>query len=373
VAGEPVRALTIGIDGRELLGRPTGVGRYLVEVLRQWTSDSSFPHRLLVVLPASPPELTRALFGDRVEWLIEGSGRPGTWWEQRHLPRALRRARADVLFAVGYTAPLASPCPFVVVLHDVSFAAHPEWFSWREGVRRRWLSRLSARRASTVVTVSAFSAAEIGRCIGIPASRIILAPPGAPEWAGPQPARREPTVLYVGSIFNRRRIPLLIEGFAVAASRVPGARLVMVGDNRTRPHVEPLALAQQAGVADRVEWREYVSDADLTSLYQRASVFVFLSAYEGFAMTPLEAAAHGVPSVLADTPIAREIYGGGADLVRADAAAVGDAIATLLTDEDARLSASMRARGLLEKYTWQRTAATLRHALERAATGAEAP
>ena len=28
--------LTIGIDARELLGEPTGVGRYLGELLRRW-------------------------------------------------------------------------------------------------------------------------------------------------------------------------------------------------------------------------------------------------------------------------------------------------------------------------------------------------
>ena len=49
----------------------------------------------------------------------------------------------------------------------------------------------------------------------------------------------------------------------------------------------------------------------------RASVFAFPSEYEGFGLTPLEALAAGVPPVVLDTPIAREIYGPAARYVRA--------------------------------------------------------
>ena len=60
----------------------------------------------------------------------------------------------------------------------------------------------------------------------------------------------------------------------------------------------------------------YVSDEMLASLYRRARVFVFLSEYEGFGLTPLEALAAGVPVVLLDTPVAREVCGDAAVFVR---------------------------------------------------------
>ena len=39
--------LTIGIDARELLGEPTGVGRYLGELLRRWTERQDAASRRL--------------------------------------------------------------------------------------------------------------------------------------------------------------------------------------------------------------------------------------------------------------------------------------------------------------------------------------
>ena len=83
------------------------------------------------------------------------------------LPRLVRNGKADVLFSPGYTAPLFAGVPMVVAIHDVSFAAHPEWFGWREGLRRRMLTRLSARRAARVLTISEFSKREIVTRLGV--------------------------------------------------------------------------------------------------------------------------------------------------------------------------------------------------------------
>jgi len=78
----------------------------------------------------------------------------GTAWEQRTLPGLVRQAQASVLFSPGYTAPIFSPVPVVAAIHDVSFAAFPHWFGWKEGLRRRTLTRLTARRACKVLTIS---------------------------------------------------------------------------------------------------------------------------------------------------------------------------------------------------------------------------
>jgi glycosyltransferase involved in cell wall biosynthesis len=336
--------LHIGVDGRELAGQPTGVGRFLGEILRVWSADAAFPHRVTVFSP--PPNEPG-----------------GTWWEQTQLPRLARRAGVDVFFAPGYTAPLRLHCPSVVAVHDVSYFAHPEWFHWREGLRRRWLTKSSARRASRVVTISEFSSREIQKWLGVRPERIRIVFPGAPSVAGPTGGERQPIVLFVGSLFNRRHIPELI----AAIARVPQASLVLVGDNRTTPREDPLALAERAGVRDRVRWQAYARDAELDELYASAQAFAFLSEYEGFAMTPLEALARGTPSVLLDTPVAREIYGDAALYVRADVDEIAAALRALLTDAGERARLLAAGQPLLQKYRWDAAAAHMQTVLEDAA------
>ena len=361
----PERPLHIAIDGRELTGRATGVGRYLQEFLRVWANRPA-GHRYTVILPSAPTPEFRAL-GDRLTWRVEPAASAGTWWEQTRLRRALRDERPDVFFAVGYTAPLRLPCPFVVTVHDVSFWAHPEWFSAREGWRRRWLTRAAARRASRVLTVSEFSACEIVRHLGVPRSKILLAPPGAPAADAGNAGPRESLVLSVGSLFNRRRVPDLIRAFARTAAALPDARLVLVGDDRSVPRIDPMALAADLGIGDRVDWRQYVDDAELHALYRRARVFAFLSQYEGFAMTPLEAIAHGAPPVLLDTAVAREIYADAAVYVAPGPAAASEAMTRLLTDEGLRTTLLAAGRRRLDEYSWSRSAQVTLRALEEAA------
>jgi len=351
-------SLTIGIDARELLGEPTGVGRYLGELLRRWvTRPDAASRRLILYSPESLPFVAAAPPGANVTEVVAGSGR-GTWWEQTHLRRAVRSDPPDVFFAGAYTAPLALGVPLAVTIHDVSFAAHPEWFRPREGARRRLLTRQAARAADVVFTDSQFSRDEIMERLSVATERIRVIPPGVTRRA-PGPSPREPLVLFAGSIFNRRRLPATITAFAAATATRPETRLVIAGADRSYPSLDLAGLAAEAGVGRRVEITSYTSEADLDALYARASVFVFLSEYEGFGLTPLEALSAGVPIVVLDTPVAREIYGEAAWYIPRDSDVrhATTAIRTLLEDQASRARLLEHAPAVLARYSWDAAAA----------------
>jgi glycosyltransferase involved in cell wall biosynthesis len=271
------------------------------------------------------------------------------------LPGLIRQSRANVLFAPAYTAPLTSPVPVVLTVHDVSFVAHPEWFSWREGVRRRVMTKASARRAARVLTQSDFTKREAVRYLGLDQSRVDVIYLGTTTLR--TQATREPLVLYVGSLFNRRHIPELIEGFSQLAATQPEARLEIVGDNRTLPAIDVDALIARSTARDRIRARHYVSDAELSALYARASVFAFLSEYEGFGLTPLEAMAGGIPVVVLETEIAREIYGPAAEYVaHPEPSMIATALERVLVDQTVRHRLVEAGRAQVERYSWDECA-----------------
>ena len=353
------------MDARELTGRPTGVGRFLAGVLDAWsTLPAAASHAVVLCASDTPP----SRFTERGMATLVASG-SGTWWEQCVLPGLVRQADADVLLAPGYTAPIFCTAPTVVAIHDVSFAAHPEWFSWREGLRRRALTGLTAHRAARVVTISEFSKREIVRCFRISASKIDVIYPGAPERSEATTATdSEHIVLYAGSLFNRRHVPALIEGFSRLARRTSGVRLEIVGENRTVPYVDVDSLAAASGVAARISCRAYLADATLAALYGRARAFVFLSEYEGFGLTPLEALSAGIPIVVLDTPVAREVYGDAALYVeRPDPALVEAALERVLLDDAERSRILAAATDTLARYSWQSCGAQLLDVLQACA------
>ena len=358
--------LRIGIDARELLGRATGVGRYLGELLVRWTRRRDADRRSFVLY--TPEALPLRLPPGAVDCRVVGSGR-GTWWEQTHLRRAVRQDKPDVFFAPAYTAPLALGIPLAVTIHDIAFLAHPEWFRASEGLRRRWLTARTAEAASVVFTDSEFSRSEIETRLGVVPSRIrVIAPGLSSRGVAPATGGRQPLILFVGSLFNRRRIPDLIAAFAVVAGRTRSARLVIVGDDRTWPHQDLGTIAESHGVARQVTLLSYVPDDELAALYGRASAFAFLSEYEGFGLTPLEALAAGVPIVVLDTPIAREIYGDAAVFVPpGDISATAEALHGLLVAPARAADLLARAPALLARYSWDKAAdRTLEH-IERIA------
>jgi glycosyltransferase involved in cell wall biosynthesis len=306
--------------------------------------------------------------------VIPAPRRPGrgTWWEQMQLRRAVAGDAPDALFAPAYSAPLLSGAPLALTIHDISFVAHPEWFRMREGVRRRWMTRRSAQAAAVIFTDSEFSRSEIHSHFHIERSRIQVIPPGVarPGGAGARRhfAEREPLILYAGSIFTRRRVPDLIAAFAHVARDIPAARLVVVGEDRSWPPLSLADVASAHGVASRVELRNYVEDEELARLYERASVFAFLSEYEGFGLTPLEALAAGVPIVVLDTPVAREIYADAAFYVApGDIQATAGVLTRVMRDRASANAAMQHAPAVLARYSWDRSAAqTLEH-IERIA------
>lgn len=344
--------MRIGIDARELVGRPTGAGRYLSGLLREWaTTGRACPHEFILYAPDRLAiELDSHRFATRVV-----SGSPGTWWEQIRMPRTAGSDHLDAFFAPAYTAPLRLNVPTVVAIHDISYVAHPEWFRTREGLRRRWLTRQSAGRACAVVTISEFSRRQLIDELGVPGERVTVIPPGITSPAVPanRHSAREERVLFVGSILNRRRVPDLIRAFAIVARRRSGASLDLVGDDRTYPHQDlPRTIASE-GLDGRVRWHRYVSDERLSDLYSRARVFAFLSEYEGLGLTPLEAMAVGVPAVLLDTVVARESCGDAALYVPLGGVTqTAQALEEALADQTTRSRLLAAAPAVLAKYSW---------------------
>jgi glycosyltransferase involved in cell wall biosynthesis len=234
-------------------------------------------------------------------------------------------------------------------------------------MQRRMMSRLSAHKAARVLTFSDFSKREIVRYLNLDPERIEVIYHGVTalgpadpygRWGGPTVVDRAcpeaPLVLYAGSIFNRRHLPEVIDGFSRLASRHPLARLEIVGENRTLPFVDVNALIEHSAARTQIQARSYVDDAQLSALYREASAFVFCSEYEGFGMTPLEALAAGMPIVVLDTEVTREIYGPAACYVaRPEASLIADALECVLFDAAERTRLLGAAPGVLARYSWK--------------------
>jgi glycosyltransferase involved in cell wall biosynthesis len=365
--GGPGRPLRIGIDARELQGRPTGVGRYLRGLLRAWPSGTD----ALLLYTNGPEAIDTARLGPAIEPRPIGPRAVrGLLWSEVLLPRAAGGDALDVFFAPAYACPLSLRVPRVTAIHDMSFFALPDDFTLLDGFRRRAFAAWSVRASRRIIAVSDFTRREIAARFPDRADGVVVVPHGSDDDLPIAPPRPRPgRLLSVGSVLNRRRLPVLLEAVARLRRSHPAVRLDVVGDNRTHPRIDIPRIIERLGLAGRVAWSGFVDDATLAERYAAASVAVYLSEYEGFGMPVLEAMVRGVPVVTSRRPATGEVFAEAALTVDpADSGSVAHAIARALDDAALRRVLAEKGRALTARLTWSRAAADTRAVLAEAAS-----
>jgi glycosyltransferase involved in cell wall biosynthesis len=352
----------VGVDGRELQGRPTGTGRYLRHLLRAWSTGTA---RLFVYFNGeAPPD--PVLRSPTITCRPLPATRRGFWWSERRLPAAASADGVQVFFSPAYTCPLSLDVPRVTTVHDMSFFVIPEDFSVRDGLRRRVLVGASLRASRRVLAVSDFTRREIARLFPDLAGRVVAIPEAADDNLPPPPGRDAararlgvagPLLLTVGAIFNRRRLPTLLRAVARLRKAWPDLVLEVVGENRTQPRLDVAGMVADLELQRHVRVAGYVDDVQLAERYAAADVAVSLSEYEGFGLPTLEALSRGVPVVASARPALSELFGEAALLVDpADDAQLAAAVERVLREPGLRQDLVARGLALAARYSWADTA-----------------
>jgi glycosyltransferase-like protein len=217
------------------------------------------------------------------------------------------------------------------------------------------------------VCVSAAVAAELRDGWGIEATVIPNGVDAArfAAAAGPDPAavsargrwrdRLGRYLLAVGGIEPRKGSLDLLEAYALLPESRNDVRLVIAGGETLfdyRDYRERWERrAAELGV-DPVVLGPLAHD-ELPSLVAAASVFAFPSTKEGFGLAAMEALAAGVPLVVSDLPVLREIFDGVAGFADGPPALAVELRRALAAPDPRRRSAG---QALAARYTWAEAA-----------------
>lgn len=361
-----------------LPGEVGGSETYLLETLRALGRRAGAPVLVLFANVENAQKL-RIEFpsAEIVETEVEATRRISRIVaEQTQLPRLVKRARVDVLWSPGYTAPAFCSCPQVVSLLDMQYKRFPKDVSWLAARTMDVLYPLAARRCGAVVTISEFAKTEVVHFTGVPPEKVtvtLLAADAAfGKPAGPPPAAVQgaPYWLCVAHTYPHKNVALLVRAFNRIADSVPH-RLVLAGKARLgEPEVQEALKSSLPGRVIRLSglsWRE------LIALYQGADGFVFPSLYEGFGLPVLEAMCAGTPVLTTREASIPEIGGEAVDYVDGrDEAAFAEALrAAAVRPPAERRKKSEAAKARAANFTWEASAEKLWYVLARMATKRE--
>jgi glycosyltransferase involved in cell wall biosynthesis len=365
----------VAIEASFLRLPPSGTGtylRHLVEALGQVVPTITI-EQLDPKWPESPHAPTGTFAPLRRAIAVRHDPRiRRALWDTVGVARAARRHAPDLLHVPHFSAPLWSPAPLVVTIHDVIPLVLPEYRASRAMRANLTVVRRTVRRARLILTPSRAAADDIERVLGIPASRIRVTPEAAGAEYVPAPrgidarsaARRLGVpgryVFNVGGLDVRKNLLVLLDAFARALPHLrEPASLVIAGAAHSGnpivfPPLEPVIA--HLGLDRHVVLTGRVSEQDKIALLQGADLYVTPSLYEGFGLTALEAMACGVPTIAASRTSLPEVVGDGGLLVEPDPEALCAAMVEVLNAPD--LAQDLRERGLARAahFTWRRTA-----------------
>jgi glycosyltransferase involved in cell wall biosynthesis len=315
------------------------------------------------------PDLAGVAPPDRFRVIDTGPYRrwPSYLWQQT---RAIRRAQADWYVSTFLLPPIV-PGRAAVLIHDLSFRAHPDYFPRSIALYMRVLVGLAMRRAEVVVALSVFTRREIERFYPWARPKTVVIYPGLDRAfdtvdTGDEAARqiygvKPPYILAVGNIHPRKNLGRLLAAYEqVRAQRRDLPMLVWAGLERWgSDDLQVRARAAGAQLIGRVQ------AAHLPALYRGAQVLVYPSLYEGFGLPPVEAMACGTPVITSNTTSLPEAVGEAAitfDPLSVDQLA--DAIERVVSD--AALQAKLRQGGPVQaaRFNWTTTAMQLMQALQ---------
>jgi glycosyltransferase involved in cell wall biosynthesis len=356
------RAMHLAINGTEIGRQRGGNESYLLGL---WQGLQTVPVDVTWLLTPTGRETLPDVHSARYESCDVGIYRrlPFFVWQQT---RWLRRLRPDWYVSTFFLPPLA-PCRTAVLVHDLSFRAHPDFFPATIAWYMRVLTGLAIRQATRVIALSEFTRSEIARFYPRALDKTAVVHPGVvPRFeAGPAPddaarlARYDLPrgyILAIGNVHPRKNLARLLDAYAALRRRqsdVPP--MVWVGVARWGSDAL-LARARRAGVL----LPGFVAEADLPAVLREAAVLVYPSLYEGFGLPPLEGMACGTPVIVHHGTSLPEAVGEAALMVDArDGLALAGALARVL--EDAALRVRLREAGLARAraFTWERTARNL--------------
>ncbi len=213
-------------------------------------------------------------------------------------------------------------------------------------------ARDAAERSDLIIAVSQFTAGQLEQLLKVDPARIRVIRHGVrPAPRILSPLAREQMILFVGAIQRRKNIVRLVEAFEAVAS---GWKLVLAGSFGFDAQ-EALRRIERSPRKGDIHVPGYVSEQDLETLYQRASVFAFPSLDEGFGMPVLDAMARGVPVITSNVSALPEVSGDAALLVDpADVQSVGEGLRKLT--EDAALRSELAQKGFERsgEFSWEK-------------------
>ncbi len=337
--------LRIGFDAKRAFLNHTGLGNYSRSVVTALAAHFPANQYFLYTTKAENNNRTAALFQpDNIHIRTPNIPLLKSVWRRRFMVSQLVKDKLDIYHGLSHEIPLGiekTGIKTVVTIHDLIFLRYPQYYKAADRKIYEIKFRHACNYADLIVAVSEQTKKDIIQYFGTSPEKIKVVYQGCapifrhkctPKHLGQIAEKHhlpDEYLLYVGTIEERKNLLLV----AKAMKHLPSStRLVVVG-KQTAYADEVKTFLHQNNLNESVLFLENVPFSDLPAIYQKASVFIYPSVFEGFGIPILEALCSGIPVIAATGSCLEEA--GGPDSVYIhpqDAEGLANAIDHIMND-----------------------------------------
>jgi glycosyltransferase involved in cell wall biosynthesis len=362
-----------------------GFGTYIRNIVNQLARTDSETEYLLIGQPMHAAQFDTL---PKNFQLLPYASEPGSFHTHMHLPYLLHKRGVDILHMPWFYAPAVVTTRLVLTIHDLTdVLVPPAGVPAMMQAGRLFFARRALARADRILAVSHSTKREVSRMFHVPERKIEVVYNALDERFLREPAPADadrtlermaitdPFVLYAGNIKPQKNLVRLIEAFAVAKADLRDhpvyskLKLLLIG-NAAEEHSDLRRAVLRSRLQGEVRFLGFVPHPVLRVFYSRASAFLFPSLYEGFGLPPLEAMAHGAPVLTSSVSSLPEVFSQAALLVNPENIfEIARGIKQILTEDELRETLVRRGYELVQKYSWERSAAQVREVYRSVAAG----
>ena len=274
---------------------------------------------------------------------------------ERALAQAFKAGDFDIFHLTGGHPvtdtwhPIIGKRPMVVTVYDLI----PEiiYNDRRVGHCRQKL----LKDATHIISISEKTKIDMMRLYGVPEEKITVIHLGflKQEANAPiDPPIPSPYILYVGKRNGYKNFTFFVKAIAPLLKTTELTLFCTGGQFDASERT----LFEELGITDKVQQR-FIDDAQMSTLFRNALVFVYPSIYEGFGIPILDAFSAGCPVILSNCSCFPEV-GGDAALYfdEGDAETLRNHIVTLMKDDSLRKTLIEKGLARAGLFTWEKCA-----------------
>lgn len=371
--------MKIGIDCRMYGLKHAGIGRYVENLVRNLLSQDKENYYTLVFRPNQKQEVQS--FNSKLK-IIEADFPHYSFKEQFLLPLPLIKLKLDLVHFPHFNVPVFYPGKYVVTIHDLikhysrggKTTTRAPFLYWLKYLGYQIVFWNAVKRAKKILVPSLFIKDELIHRYRLASDKVKVVYEGADRKFKVQSSKlkatvkslkllekykiKKPFIVYTGSLYPHKNIERLAQSIKqLNVSRIPCPLSLVVVCARS-VFLERLERKVKGLCAEKfINLVGFVPDEELIQIYREAEALVQPSLMEGFDLTVVEAMATGLPVVVSDIPVHREICGQAALYFDPkNIEAMVEKIKLVLESQSLRDKLQKQGLGQVRKYDWKKTA-----------------